>query len=114
MVMESNGQTLKTVFMVVERGTGKSFWTKVGVGFVNRDGSITLKLDAIPVNGTLQVRDWEPREGRETREEGAKRTDAAARDPFVPASSGTPKERRPGSLFDTAPRRAGDASEGAV
>jgi hypothetical protein len=32
------------------------------VGFVNRDGSITLKLDAIPVNGTLQVREWESRD----------------------------------------------------
>ena len=56
--MES--KTMKTVFTVVERGQGKSYWTRVGVGFVNRDGSTTLRLDAIPVNGTLQVRDWEP------------------------------------------------------
>ena len=60
--MEANGQTLKMVYTVVERAPGKSFWVKVGVGFVNRDGSITLRLDAIPVNGTLQVREWEPRD----------------------------------------------------
>ena len=55
-----NPVTMKTVFTIVERGQGKSYWTKVGVGFLNRDGSITLRLDAIPVNGTLQVRDYEP------------------------------------------------------
>jgi hypothetical protein len=55
-----NGNTMKTVYTVVERSPGKSHWTRVGVGFVNRDGSINLKLDAVPVNGTLQIRDWEP------------------------------------------------------
>jgi hypothetical protein len=60
--MEAHGQTMKIVYTVVDRGGGKSFWTRVGVGFVNRDGSITLKLDAVPVNGTLQVREWEPRD----------------------------------------------------
>ena len=57
-------KTMKTVFTVVERSQGKSIWTRVGVGFVNQDGSINLRLDAIPVNGTLQVRDWEPFERR--------------------------------------------------
>jgi hypothetical protein len=54
---------MKAVFTVVERGSGngmtKSYWTRVGVGFVNKDGSITLKLDCLPINGTLQVREWE-------------------------------------------------------
>lgn len=67
--MEQQAREMKMVWTVVERGTAnggpaKSYWTKVGVGFVNRDGSITLKLDAIPVNGTLQVREWEPYDRR--------------------------------------------------
>jgi hypothetical protein len=63
--MEEQAKTMKVVWTVVDRGQGKSFWTRVGVGFVNRDGSITLRLDAIPVNGTLQVREWqEPFERR--------------------------------------------------
>ncbi len=53
----------KMVYTVVERtqagGVTKSYWTKVGVGFVNRDGSINLQLDAIPISGKLQVREWE-------------------------------------------------------
>ena len=61
--MNANGASMKVVYTVVERAPGKSFWTRVGVGFVNRDGSMNLKLDAIPVNGTLQVRDWDERDG---------------------------------------------------
>jgi hypothetical protein len=56
------GNKMKIVYTVVERGQNKSFWVRIGVGFVNSDGSMNLKLDAVPVNGSLQVRDWEPRE----------------------------------------------------
>ena len=34
----------------------KSFWTKIGVAFKNRDGSWSLELQAIPVSGRLQMR----------------------------------------------------------
>ena len=65
---EQTSKTMKAVWTVVERGPGKSYWTRVGVGFVNRDGSLTLRLDAIPVNGTLQVREWQ--DSHERRLEG--------------------------------------------
>jgi len=61
-VMDNISNGMKTVYTVVEGSKGKSYWIKVGVGFLNKDGSINLKLDAVPVNGTLQVRDYEPRE----------------------------------------------------
>jgi hypothetical protein len=81
--MEAQARQMKTVYTVVNRGEGKSFWTKVGVGFVNRDGSWNLRLDAIPTNGTLQVRDWEPRDADGTPEAPARRgretDDASAR-----------------------------------
>jgi len=57
--MEAQASKMKAVYTVVNRGEGKSLWTRVGVGFVNQDGSWNLKLDAIPTNGTLQVREWE-------------------------------------------------------
>ncbi|MCA9588018.1 MAG: hypothetical protein KC657_21995 [Myxococcales bacterium] len=60
-----HGKQMKVVYTIVERSQGKSFWTRIGVGFVNKDGSIQLKLDAIPTNGTIQVRDWEPRDDRQ-------------------------------------------------
>jgi hypothetical protein len=64
--MEEQSRNLKAVFTVVERGPGKSIWVRVGLGHTNKDGSLNLKLDAIPVNGTLQVREWEPERRSET------------------------------------------------
>lgn len=57
---------MKTAFALTERD-GKTFWTKIGVAYENRDGSLTVKLDALPVSGTLQLRDEEPRGERERR-----------------------------------------------
>lgn len=48
--------TRKSVFTVCERNE-RTWWTKIGVAFVNKDGSLTVRLDAVPVNGTLQIRD---------------------------------------------------------
>lgn len=61
---------MKAVYVINERvtktGETKSFWTKIGAAFDNRDGSLTLKLDALPLSGTLQVReDQEPKRPRE-------------------------------------------------
>ena len=47
--------THMAVFAVTERGD-KSYWTKIGVAFVNRDKSITVQLEAFPVSGKLQIR----------------------------------------------------------
>lgn len=57
--------TLKDVFAISESGTrseetGKNRWTRIGIGFVNRDSSINVVLDAIPLNGRLQIRDRSP------------------------------------------------------
>jgi hypothetical protein len=57
---EPLNRNMKSVFTVIDRGQGKSIWVRVGVGYTNRDGSLNLRLDAIPVNGMLQVREWEP------------------------------------------------------
>ena len=53
---------MKIVYVVVDRGPGKSFWTRVGAAFTNRDGSLTVRLDAVPMTGSLQIRDYVPRE----------------------------------------------------
>ena len=60
----SNARTMKIVYAVTERAPGKSFWTRIGVGFVNHDGSINLRLDCIPVGATtsMQIRDYDPRD----------------------------------------------------
>jgi hypothetical protein len=50
----------RAVFVITERVTqdgSRTFWTRVGAAFDNRDGSVTVKLDALPVSGTLQIRE---------------------------------------------------------
>jgi len=58
---------VKAVYTIVPKPDGKDVWLRVGSAFPNRDGSLTVLLDAIPINGRLQVREQKPREaeGRE-------------------------------------------------
>lgn len=51
----------RVVYTVIEREGSRSFWLRVGAAWTNRDGSVTLRLDALPVNGVLQIRDAEER-----------------------------------------------------
>lgn len=53
---------MKVLWMITERGD-RSFWTRIGVGSVNRDGSVNLTIDAMPMRGaTIQLRDYTPRD----------------------------------------------------
>lgn len=52
---------MKIVYVISERN-GRSFWNRCGVAFVNSDGSLNVKLEAIPVNGEIHIRDYVPRE----------------------------------------------------
>ena len=51
----------KVAYVITERND-KSYWTRIGVAFINKDGSLNVKLDALPIGGTMQIRDYEPRE----------------------------------------------------
>jgi hypothetical protein len=49
------------VYTIVDRKTEedpdrKSLWVHIGIAFVNRDGSINARLNALPVNGTVHIR----------------------------------------------------------
>ena len=56
-----NASKMKIVYVISERNS-RNYWNRVGVAFVNGDGSINVKLDAMPVSGQLQIRDYAPRE----------------------------------------------------
>jgi len=49
----------KIVYAIVERGP-KRYWLRIGMAFVNRDGSMNVRLDAVPLTGQLQIRDQPP------------------------------------------------------
>ncbi len=70
---DTPGKRPLAVYAVVERKEGmKPFWLKIGAAFQNRDGSLTLVLDAFPTaTNRLQVReprDWEARPAQNGRE----------------------------------------------
>ena len=53
---------MKDVFHIVDRpGAGeepeKSIWTRVGVAFVNKDQSLSVMLNVLPLDGTLHIRE---------------------------------------------------------
>jgi hypothetical protein len=49
---------MKDVFTITEKeGWEKSVWRKIGTAFENKDGSLTIFLDALPVNGKLHIRE---------------------------------------------------------
>jgi hypothetical protein len=45
-------------------GTG-TYWGRAGVGYRNKDESINLYLDFLPINGKLQLREFSEEELRE-------------------------------------------------
>lgn len=55
--------TMLDVYTITETSGEKNRWTKVGVAFVNRDRSLNIKLDALPINGTLHVRQRKQQDG---------------------------------------------------
>ena len=46
----------KVVYAIIERGP-KKHWLRIGLAFVNKDGSLNVRLDALPLSGVLHIRD---------------------------------------------------------
>lgn len=65
----SSNHTAKDVFHMKEGDNGKTFWTKIGSAFVNRDGSINAYLDALPRDGKIQIRDRRSKEEKYSKRE---------------------------------------------
>ena len=55
---------MKQLVAAITRGEGnneKTFWTRIGVAFKNRDGSYNLRFEYLPAdlaNTTIQLRDF--------------------------------------------------------
>ncbi len=54
----AGGRRLQVWAIPESRDGEKTFWVKIGVAFTNRDGSINLILDALPLGtNRLQIRE---------------------------------------------------------
>jgi hypothetical protein len=43
-------------------GGERSYWSRCGVAFINKDGSINVKLELLPIDGELHLRAPRPRD----------------------------------------------------
>jgi len=52
------------VYTIIEptKEGAKPYWQRLGVAFKNRDDSINVILNGLPVNGKLHIREEEPRD----------------------------------------------------
>jgi hypothetical protein len=63
---QTGKRSARQVFTIAQRN-GKSYWIKIGASFQNQDGSETVLLDALPVNGRMQIREMKgEREAKRT------------------------------------------------
>lgn len=60
--METETKGLQAVYTIVKKADGKDLWLRIGSAFRNRDGSLSVFLDAMPTNGKLQIREYQPRD----------------------------------------------------
>jgi hypothetical protein len=51
-------QSPKILYLLVE-ASGRTYWNRAGVGFVNNDGSVNIKLDMFP-GLTFNLKDPKP------------------------------------------------------
>lgn len=59
----------KAVYQIIEsEKLEKPIWRRIGTAFVNRDDSLNLEVESLPVSGKMHVRDFLPREHDEKRE----------------------------------------------
>lgn len=48
----------KAVYTILEReGNNRSYWLRLGTAYINRDDSLTVYLNALPVNNKLHIRE---------------------------------------------------------
>ena len=46
----------KVVYAIIEQPPRKH-WLRIGLAFVNQDGSLNVRIDALPLTGSLHIRD---------------------------------------------------------
>jgi hypothetical protein len=52
-------EKMKICYQISQAG-GKSYFNRIGVAFVNKDGSLNVKLNSFPINGEIHIRDYVP------------------------------------------------------
>jgi hypothetical protein len=63
----TSGNKPSHIAYVTKPGTEKPFWTAIGAAWAHKDGKgLRIRLDAIPVNGVIELRINEPKAANDT------------------------------------------------
>ncbi|MBC7793201.1 MAG: hypothetical protein H7Z43_05810 [Clostridia bacterium] len=50
---------IKAVYQIIDNEKlKKPIWRRIGTAFVNRDDSINIEIDSLPVGGKMHIRDF--------------------------------------------------------
>lgn len=55
--MDTKQEMMKVLCPLENEKTGKKYWMRLGSAYPNRDGSLNVYLDALPVTRKLQIRE---------------------------------------------------------
>ena len=63
----ANGTKTLRVYNIIENTNDKekNYWQPIGIAFINRDGSLNVKLNSLPLNGSLHIREQYSEPGSE-------------------------------------------------
>jgi hypothetical protein len=64
-MLEDNSRR-KKVLCPIEKNGKTLYWLRLGTAFINKDNSINVYLDAMPMNSKLHLRDWDEKDERRT------------------------------------------------
>jgi hypothetical protein len=84
------------VISPIDKKDGSTYWLRCGTGYVNKDNSINIYLDAIPCSGkdrgvTLQIRELTEDDMRERSEKRASYSSRGTLDPTFMTSPAAPQ-----------------------
>ena len=60
--MDTKQEMMKVLCPLENEKTGKKYWMRLGSAYTNRDGSLNVYLDALPVTRQLQIRELNDRD----------------------------------------------------
>ena len=72
------GKRLAVFSLKKNEKLGTTVWVRMGNAYVNKDGSMSIWLDALPLNGTLHIRETQPKSDVAVAPETAQPSDAYA------------------------------------
>ncbi len=96
----------------IREGKGGRVWVRAGSAFVNRDGSLNVLLDVLPLDGKLHVREAGERERQRRPRRRRNRSWRRSEVPRERPRAGSRRGRAPRSWAQAAPLAPGSATTG--